>query len=262
MQVITKSKEIQTVELCGVPVRLVNAGKGSRVLFLHGAAGLQGWVPFFEALADQHEVIAMEHPGFGLSHAQTWANSIGALADFYVRLLKEGPFGRLHLIGSSIGGWLAAEIAVRDESMLKSLTVLAPAGMETPELPLPDMLQWSYPELMRKVFADPVLGERVANKPLSPEERELRAYNGAAFAALLRSGYPNPDLARQLRNVTVPTTIVWGDTDRVTPTGYAPLWKNAMPNARLNVFENCGHLPHVECMDETVRVLRDAFMAF
>ncbi|WP_167561182.1 alpha/beta fold hydrolase [Bradyrhizobium sp. AS23.2] len=243
------------MDVAGIPLRLVRGGQGSRVLFLHGAAGLQGWVPFFEALSASHEVVATEHPGFGLSHAQTWADTMAKLADFYVSVLKNSELGKVHLIGSSLGGWLASEIAIRDQSLLRSLVLLAPAGMNSPEIPVPDFSSWSYPELMRQVFADPKIAEQVLSQPLSAAQQELRANNGIAVARLGRAGLHNPALAQSLSTVKIATTIIWGDTDRVTPTEYAPLWKHAMPHARLHIIPQCGHLPQVERLPNVLEAI-------
>lgn len=245
-----------TMDVDGIPLRMVRGGEGSCALFLHGAAGLQGWLPFFDALSSSHDVVATEHPGFGLSYRQTWADSLAKLADFYVAFLKRSELGKVHVIGSSLGGWLASEIAIRDESMLRSLTLLAPAGIQSPEIPLPDMLSWSYPELMRNVFADQKISEQVIAQPLSETQQELRAYNRTAVERLGRRGFHNPDLPAQLAKIGVSTAIMWGDTDRVTPTGYAPLWKHALPRAKLHIIPSCGHLPHIERLPAVMELIQ------
>lgn len=243
------------VDVNGVSLRMVRGGEGDSVLFLHGAAGLQGWLPLFEALSVSKNVVATEHPGFGLSNGQAWADSIAKLADFYVSYLARGDLGKVHLIGSSLGGWLASEIAVRDQSMLQSLVLIAPAGMRSVEIPLPDMLSWSYEELMRQVFADPKIAAQVIAQPLSAEQQELRAHNRAAVSQIARDGFYNPRLADLLPIVKTKTTIIWGDTDRVTPTGYAPLWKHAIPHAHLHIIPDCGHLPHIERLSKVLEII-------
>lgn len=244
------------VDVGGIPLRMIKGGEGSCVLFLHGAAGLQGWLPVFEALSAQHEVVATEHPGFGLSSEQAWADSMAKLADFYVSFLRRSEFGKVHLVGSSLGGWLASEIAIRDQSVLRSLTLLSPAGIQSQEIPLPDMLSWSYAELMRNVFADQKIAEHVIAQPLTPAQEDLRARNRVAIARLGKDGFSNPALAAELSKLSLPTTIIWGDTDRVTPTGYAPLWKHAIPHAKLHIVPSCGHLPHMERLPAVMDILQ------
>ncbi|EAQ02017.1 Alpha/beta hydrolase [Pseudooceanicola batsensis HTCC2597] len=243
------------VDIDGTELRMQRGGEGTQVLFLHGAAGHQGWLPFADALAKDHDVIATEHPGFGLSDGYSWADSIAKLADFYVKFLGTEGIGPVHLIGSSLGGWLASEIAVRDESLLRSLTLISPAGIYTPQLDLPDMLSMSYEELMRAVFASSAVADMVLSQPLTPEQMDMRARNGKAVARLGARGFYNPDFPEQLSSITVPTTIIWGDTDRIVPTGYGPLWKAAIAHSTLHVLDDCGHLPHIECQAAVLDIL-------
>lgn len=252
---IMKSVEA-VVDVGGIPLRMVKGGEGSCVLFLHGAAGLQGWLPFFEALSASHQVVATEHPGFGLSSEQAWADSIAKLADFYVSFLRHSEYEKIHLVGSSLGGWLASEIAIRDDSVLRSLTLLAPAGIQSQEIPLPDMLSWSYPELMRKVFADQKIAEQVIAQPLSAAQQDLRARNRVAVGRLGKEGFSNPVLPSLLCRLNVSTTVIWGDADRVIPTGYAPLWKHALSHAKLHIIPSCGHLPHLERLPAVMKILQ------
>ncbi|WP_163852220.1 alpha/beta fold hydrolase [Pseudooceanicola aestuarii] len=243
------------VDVDGTELRMQRGGQGTQVLFLHGAAGHQGWLPFVDALARTHDVMATEHPGFGLSDAAVWADSMAKLADFYVAFLRRDDIGPVHLIGSSLGGWLAAEIAIRDESLLRSLTLISPAGIQTPELRLPDMLAMTYEELMRAVFASSAIADMVLSQPLSPQQADMRNRNGTAVARLGGEGFHNPEFPGKLSAITVPTTLIWGDTDRIVPTGYGPIWKTAIPQAAFHVLGQCGHLPHVECQAAVMDIL-------
>src|SRR5260370_20644536 len=91
-----------------VRVRLHRAGRGPTVLFLHGAGGVPQWLPFFDALAERYEVLVPEHPGFGGSDDPAWIHSVPDLAMFYLDLVEEAGLDRIHLIGNSLRGWLAA----------------------------------------------------------------------------------------------------------------------------------------------------------
>jgi pimeloyl-ACP methyl ester carboxylesterase len=97
------------------------------VLFLHGAGGVR--LPFFDALAEHYELLVPEHPGFGGSDDPSWIQSMPDLAMFYLDLVEEAGLDRIHLIGNSLGGWLAAEILIRDRSRFRSFVQLAPAGI-------------------------------------------------------------------------------------------------------------------------------------
>src|SRR5260370_23425765 len=121
--------ELTEIGVGGVRVRLHRAGRGRRVLFLHGAGGVRQWLPFFDALAERYELLVPEHPGFGGSDDPPWITSMADLAMLYLDLVEESGLDGVHLIGNSLGGWLAAEILVRDRSRFRSLVQLAPAGI-------------------------------------------------------------------------------------------------------------------------------------
>src|ERR1700694_2838114 len=111
-----------------VSVRMLRGGSGPPVLFLHGANGLPQWLPFFERLAEECDVRVPEHPGYGASDNPAWMRNIGDLAMYYLDVLDGLGEGRVHLVGQSLGGWAAAEVAVRSCAHLASLTLVGAAG--------------------------------------------------------------------------------------------------------------------------------------
>src|SRR5438128_7181403 len=121
--------QVTELKVRDVAIKLRRAGRGPTVLFLHGAGGVPQWLPFFDALAEHYELLVPEHPGFGGSDDPPWICSISDLAMFYLDLLEEAGLDRIPLIGNSLGGWLAAEILIRDRSRFRSLAQLAPAGI-------------------------------------------------------------------------------------------------------------------------------------
>src|SRR5215470_2744843 len=144
----------ETIELNirGVTVKLHRAGSGSKVLFLHGAGGVPQWLPFFDALAERYEVLVPEHPGFGGSDDPAWIASMPDLAMFYLDLVEEAGLDRIHLIGNSLGGWLAAEILIRDRARFRSLVQLAPAGIRVKGVPCGDNFIWGPEEAARNLY--------------------------------------------------------------------------------------------------------------
>jgi pimeloyl-ACP methyl ester carboxylesterase len=99
--------ELTNLKVRDVTVKLHRAGRGPTVLFLHGAGGVPQWLPFFDALAERYQLLVPEHPGFGGSDDPPWIHSISDLAMFYLDLVEEARLDRIHLIGNSLGGWLA-----------------------------------------------------------------------------------------------------------------------------------------------------------
>src|SRR5215210_269165 len=119
-------------------VRLLRGGAGAPLLYLHGAVGLPGWLPFFEQLAERHEVLVPEHPGFGKSDNSAWIRNVPDLAMYYLDFLDGLRFEKVHLVGHSLGGWIAAELAIRNCSKVASLSLVAPAGIRMRGVPIGD----------------------------------------------------------------------------------------------------------------------------
>jgi pimeloyl-ACP methyl ester carboxylesterase len=105
--------ELTELRVRDVTIKLHRAGRGQKVLFLHGAGGVPQWLPFFDTLAERYELLVPEHPGFGGSDDPAWIHSMSDLAMFYLDLVEAAGLDRIHLIGNSLGGWLAAEILIR-----------------------------------------------------------------------------------------------------------------------------------------------------
>ncbi|HXP75790.1 MAG TPA: alpha/beta fold hydrolase [Stellaceae bacterium] len=239
---------------CGVSVK--RAGKGPPLLFLHGGGGAPRWLPFMARLAERFDVIVPEHPGFGRSETPEWLDTIGDLAFFYLDFIRQLELERVHLVGSSMGGWIAAELAVRSTHDLASLALIAPVGIRVKGAQKADIFLWSHEQLTRNLFADPGFAEVILKMPVTEEEQDQRLKNALAMAKLgWQPRLYNPHLAKWLHRIAVPTLICWGDSDRLIPPAYGPAFRDLIPGSRLQVFERCGHLPHAECGEKFVRTL-------
>ena len=183
-------------------------------------------------------------------------DTIGDLAFFYLDFIKQLELERVHLVGSSMGGWIAAELAVRSTHDLASLTLIGAVGIHVKGLQKGDIFLWSHEQLTRNLFADPGFAEVILKMPVSEEEQDQRLKNALAIAKLgWQPRFYNPHLAKWLHRIDVPTLICWGDSDKLVPAGYGPAFRDLIPGSRLEVFERCGHLPHAECGEKFVRTL-------
>jgi pimeloyl-ACP methyl ester carboxylesterase len=228
------------------------------VLFLHGAGGMPGWTPFFAALAEDYEVVAPEHPGFGGSDDPKWIRNVADAAMLYLDFLEELDLRGVHLIGNSLGGWIAAEIAVRDRSRFRSVTLLAPAGVRAKDVPSGDGFIWSPEEQARNLFHDQAFAEEMLRRQLSEEEMRIVLKN--RYAATKYGWEPrwfNPDLEKWLHRINLPAHVIWGAEDKLLPFAYADVWLRELPQARLTRLPDCGHLPHIEKAGPTARAVVD-----
>ncbi|HYJ44927.1 MAG TPA: alpha/beta fold hydrolase, partial [Xanthobacteraceae bacterium] len=116
-----------TISIRDCRIRVMRGGSGSPMLFLHGGGGAGTWLPFMSRLAATFDVIVPEHPGFGGSDTPPWLDTVPDLANFYLDFFEELGLDGVHLVGQSLGGWVAAELAVRNTSRLASLTLVAAA---------------------------------------------------------------------------------------------------------------------------------------
>jgi len=121
-----------TMTVRGCNVGLMRGGTGRPLVILHGASGAGTWLPFMRSLADMYDVIVPEHPGFGTSDTPDWLDNIHDLAYFYLDILDQLDLDGIHLVGVSLGGWIAAELAIRSTQRLSSLTLVDAAGIHVP----------------------------------------------------------------------------------------------------------------------------------
>jgi len=233
------------IEINGQSLHLSEEGAGETVLFLHGAGG-SVWSPLLQDLAKTHRVLAPQHPGFGRSKIPDWMMSVGDLAFFYLDVLKALKLERVHLVGHSLGGWTAAEIAIRDTSRLKSLSLLAPAGVRSPEVPFGDIFLWSPEEHARRIFFNPrFVEERL--KQLATADIDVQLQNRAAAARLAwNPRLNNPQLPYWLHRIDVPTQFIWGKEDQVCPFACAAPYMKSIKGAELHAMAETGHALHTE----------------
>jgi pimeloyl-ACP methyl ester carboxylesterase len=249
--------QVSTVKIRDVAVKLHRVGQGPPVLFLHGAGGLPQWLPFFDAVADGYEILVPEHPGFGGSDDPAWIRNVPDLAMFYLDFFEEMRLDRVHLIGHSLGGWLAAEIAIRDRSRLKSLTLMSAAGIRVKGLPSGDLFIWGPEETVRNLYHDQALVEPML--AVKPTEEQMDILLKNRFTTAKFGWQPrlfNPDLEKWLHRLKLPSLVVWGRQDKIFPWQYADLWVERLPQARLLMVEECGHVPHVEKADRVIPEIR------
>lgn len=244
------------VEVDRCRTSLLRGGKGEPLLYLHGANGAGVAQPFMKKLAEQFDVLVPEHPGFGLSDEPNWLENIHDLAYFYLDFLRHLGLSGVHVVGSSIGGWLALEMAVRDSSRIGSLVLVAPSGIQVSGLQAGDIFLWTPEQLARNTFFDQALADKTLAQPLSQEQHDIAAKNRFTTARLAwEPRLHDPFLEKWLHRIDVPTQIVWGESDKILPVAYAEEFKKRMPKAHVTVIQRCGHLPQVEKADEFCEIV-------
>jgi pimeloyl-ACP methyl ester carboxylesterase len=235
----------------GTPIHMMQDGAGPALLFLHGAGGAARWLPFQERLAGNFSVYFPSHPGHGGSPAAEWIEHISDLAFHYLDLLDELGLERVHLVGASFGGWIAAEVATMASHRLASLVLIDPVGIRVDGWIYPFLFGMDIPEIVGTVFHNPMAALALAPPDQSIDTLALQYRQGAALARVAWNPYLyDPLLRRRLARIASPTLLCWGAHDRLAP--LAPCgeaWAKAIPGARLQVFDDSGHVPHLEEAD-------------
>jgi len=238
------------VEVDGCRTHLRRGGAGAPLLYLHGASGAPVVMPFMEKLARRFDVLVPEHPGYGLSEEPEWLENIHDVAYFYLDFLRQLGLSGVTLVGSSMGGWIAMEMAVRDTSRIKSLVLVSPAGIAAPGVQPADIFLMPPEEVIKNLFFD----ENLAQARLAqPEDIDISLKNRHTTARLAwEPRLHDPFLPKWLHRIQVPVKIIWGRQDRILPVGILDELKRLLPKAQAHIVENCGHLPHAEKADEFV----------
>jgi pimeloyl-ACP methyl ester carboxylesterase len=247
------------VEIDGCRVHYRRGGRGSSgaapLVFLHGANGAPVVLPFMEKLAERFDVLVPDHPGYGQSDEPGWLENIHDLAYFYLDFLARLELERALIVGSSMGGWIALEMAVRNTSRIGSLVLVSPAGIRVQGgasgAEPADIFLLPPEDMVRMLFVDQKYAQVRLAIPETPESIDLGLKNRHTTARLAwEPRLHDPMLPKWLHRIDIPVGIVWGAQDRILPVGIAHELKRLLPKAELTIFERCGHLPQVEKMDE------------
>jgi pimeloyl-ACP methyl ester carboxylesterase len=232
----------------GTAVDMLSAGAGPDLLFLHGAGGAGRWLEFQDRLAGRFHVRFPSHPGHGGSPAAEWIEHISDLAFHYLDLLDSLRLERVHLVGASLGGWIAAEIAVMASHRLASLTLIDPVGIKVEGWIYPFLFGMDIPEIVQTVFHNPMAALALAPPDQSVETLAQQYRQGTAIARISWNPYLyDPLLRRRLARIATPTLLCWGAHDRLAPLDpCGQVWAKEVPGARLRVFPESGHVPHLE----------------
>jgi pimeloyl-ACP methyl ester carboxylesterase len=246
------------IDVSGCRIALRRGGTGRPLLYLHGASGAGLVAPFMRSLAERYDVLVPEHPGFGASDEPAWLDNIHDLAYFYLDLVEQLDLRDALLVGTSIGGWLALEIAIRDASRFRGLSVVGPSGIYVPGLKRGDLFLWTAEERVRNLFVDQAIADRLLAQAPSEADAETALKNQFTVARLAwEPRLFDPHLHKWLHRIRIPTQVIWGEGDLILPVGYAEAFKHLIPQARVDIVPACGHLPPVEKPDEFVRLLND-----
>jgi pimeloyl-ACP methyl ester carboxylesterase len=246
------------VEIDGTTVELTRQGEGRPLLYLHSVEGPNPAAPWLLGLAHHFEVIAPWHPGFGLAPRPAHLRTIGDLALYYLEFVAQLGLSDAVLVGASFGGWLAAEIAVRDSSAFSHTVFIDPLGIKIGDRErrdIADVFAMSQEELTGLAYHDTRKRARDYST-MTDAERLMIARGRESYAYFGWQPYMhNPSLRHWLRRVRVPGLVLWGESDGLVSREYGAAFANALAQGQFRPVPAAGHYPLVEQPEATVRAI-------
>jgi pimeloyl-ACP methyl ester carboxylesterase len=241
-----------------IPVTFNDIGSGHPFLLIHGGAGPQSVTAFANLLATTRvgRVITPTHPGFGGTPRPERIDSINALARLYGALLDQLQLENVTVIGNSIGGWIAAEMALLDSPRIGGLVLVDAAGIEVEGHRAVDFFSLSLDEVAQLSYHDPVRF-RIDPSTMPEAQRNAFAGNRASLAIYAGQSMADPKLRGRLAAVTVPTLVLWGDSDRMFDAEYGRAYAASIPGATFKLLIDTGHVPQIETPEQLLDPIWD-----
>ncbi|MFE2332808.1 alpha/beta fold hydrolase [Streptomyces coelicoflavus] len=249
----------------GLPALQAGSPASRTALVLHGGGGPRTVAPLVDHLAATLHTFAPTHPGWEGTARPDSIASVARLAAAYLARLREHDERDVVLIGSSIGGWVALEMAVqaaaddRCAGVIGAVVVIDGVGAVVDGEPVADFFAldarglaeaaWHHPE---RGYLDPAR--------LTDGQRAIQQANGRTIAAVAGRSMSDPTLLGRLGAVGIPALVVWGESDRIVTPAYGRAVARAIPGARFTEVPEAGHLPHLEAPDTTWAAM-DPFLA-
>ncbi|HEY7317218.1 MAG TPA: alpha/beta hydrolase [Candidatus Binatia bacterium] len=262
------------IEINGRKVGILENGDGTPLLYLHGFADVhavkEGWLPFHEKLALRSHVIAPAHPGCAQTDENKDIDIIEDVVFHYLEVLDALQLSHFDLVGSCVGGWIGAEIAVRHPEKVRKLVLIGATGLFVEGALIGDVFMMAQPEygssyasLREMLFSSADQANAVEMFPdgKGELEDELRRYQMLRFSSRIGFKPPyfyNRPLKNRLQRLTCPALIIWGEKDRMVPRSHGETYARLLPRAQsLKIIEGAGHSVHIEQPEATAKIVLD-----
>ena len=245
----------------GVKVRVFAAGSGVPIFYFHGAGGLFGQDPFLDRLAERYQVFAPELPGYGESSGEELLEDMQDFALHGWDVVRALGLSKPHLVGHSMGGMIAAEMACLAPNDLFKLVLVASAGLWIPDEPIPDIFSFLPHEFAGYLFHDKAAGEAMLTggldlkDPAALMEFMIGNTKRMGMAGKILFPIPNRRLSKRLYRLTAATLLVWGKNDRLIPPIYADRFQAYVPHAQKTIINDAGHMLPYEQTDAFVEAV-------
>lgn len=240
-----------------VPVTIDERGSGRTVLLLHGGAGPASVSAFADLLAERTgtRVMTPVHPGFGGTPRPTTLSTVAGLAEVYAGLLDTLDLDDVTVIGNSVGGWIAAELALRHSPRVARIALVDAVGIDVPGRPVADFFALTPDQIAEHSYYDPSKAVIPDPATLPQAAREVLLGNRAALA-IYGGDMTDAGLLTRLHSIDVPALVIWGEADRIADPDYGRAYAAAIPGARFVLLDRTGHVPQIETPETLLDALR------
>jgi pimeloyl-ACP methyl ester carboxylesterase len=251
-----------TVHVAGTDLVFIRGGTGTPLLVLHEELGHPGWLRWHSALAQKHALHIPIHPGYGNSPRVEWISGVRDLAGFYSRVLRDTGLAPIDVVGVSLGGWIAAEMAAANPQQFRRMVLVAPTGVRPTEGEIMDMFIVTARTYLDASVHDPENAPEFSTLyggETTPEQFEAWEDSRTEASRLAWRPYMhNPSLSHLLEGVAdLPTLLVWGREDRIVPFSAGHVYNKSIAGSELAMFEECGHRPEIEKYQEFIDRVQD-----
>jgi pimeloyl-ACP methyl ester carboxylesterase len=237
------------VKLGSVELELHEDGSGAPLLFLHGGQGFLPSQPYVALLAKGRRLIAPSHPGFGHSSLPDWLDTPDDIAHIHLELMDRLDLQKVDLVGITLGGWIAAEMATKAPERFRKLALVAPVGVKTgpvEKLDIPDIYAVPQEQVNRWLFLDPAK-HVVDPARMSDDELTVMVRNRETMATLVWEPWMhNPKLKHRLQRLAMPTLFLRGESDELVSAAYIERYAKLVPKARIETIANAAHAVQLE----------------
>lgn len=254
--------ELKTIDTPHVPVRFLHGGSGKPLLFLHGAGGVTAADPFVNALAEHYEVFAPMLPGYGDSEECPELRDMLDITLHYWDVANALKLKKPIIVGHSMGGMIAAEMAAIAPNDVGKLGLICPAGLWMDDYPIVDLFATMPYEMPTLLFHDVAAGTAMLTSGLNVDDPKfLQTYlvnNARQLGMAGRILFPIPDrgLSNRMYRIKAKTQIIWGDGDKLIPPVYARKFKEGIKGAKLTSIPEAGHMVQLEKTHQVVEAIR------
>lgn len=256
MTLATHTAKEQTIKLGALGVRLLTGGSGKPLFLIHRDIGNPGWLPFHDALAAAGAVYLPDQPGFGKSDRPDWARDVRDLASLNLWLLQELGAQQADVVGLGFGGWIAAEMATMAHARIRKLILVSPAGIQPKQGEIVDQFLMSSRNYVKSMFADEKTYNQLYGSEPSLDQMEAWEIAREMTTRIAWKPYMfNRRLPMLLGGFKNPALIIWGKQDKIIPPVCGEQYKAALPNARLETLDHCGHCAEVDKPKETAALI-------